>query len=490
MADLTISVGGTAVQVHLGHAPEAILDAAGLAAVASETAARIAADKAGGAFERVVAPASPPTATASASAGNPNGTYYYRVSYITGTGETEVTAGSEATVTVANKQVDLTNIPVSADPAVTGRRIYRTVAGASEGVLGKLVTTIGNNTATTYTDNTADGSLGAAAPYFNTTGGDIAINGERFLSSSTLSLSLGYDAGRTGYANTFAGSNAGKVNTTGFRNVGVGVDALQHNTTGYENTAVGVHALDGNTTGRQSCAFGYGALQTATTADYNCAFGTQALSTATGGSNTALGTYAGQLTTSGANNVSLGYKAGQGVSTGLGNVAVGYEAGLVLAGGDFNVFIGQQAGKDATDDGNVGIGLTALSALTSGSNNTAVGPNAGKSVTTGVGNVFIGASAGNHGSQKVDAFTSIVIGFGVYCTRDNEVVIGKSTDTHFTILGVEFAKAKLTGLATTGASIADVATAGAAPTQAEFNALVNAFNALLARLRTNTIITT
>jgi hypothetical protein len=45
-------------------------------------------------------------------------------------------------------------------------------------------------------------------------------------------------------------------------------------------------------------------------------------------------------------------------------------------------------------------------------------------------------------------------------------------------------------LGTQGAAIANVATAAAAPTQAEFNALVTAFNASLARLRAHGLINT
>lgn len=44
----------------------------------------------------------------------------------------------------------------------TSRKLYRTVAG--DGGDHKLVATIANNTATSYTDNIADGALGASAP--------------------------------------------------------------------------------------------------------------------------------------------------------------------------------------------------------------------------------------------------------------------------------------------------------------------------------------
>lgn len=61
--------------------------------------------------------------------------------------------------------VPLTAI-LTGPPAVTARRLYRT---AADQVAFKLLATIANNTATTYTDTTPDASLGAALPTANTT---------------------------------------------------------------------------------------------------------------------------------------------------------------------------------------------------------------------------------------------------------------------------------------------------------------------------------
>jgi hypothetical protein len=63
-------------------------------------------------------------------------------------------------------QVQLTGIPIGA-ASVTGRKIYRTAAGASQ---LKLLTTIADNVATTYTDAAADAALGANAPTNDTSG--------------------------------------------------------------------------------------------------------------------------------------------------------------------------------------------------------------------------------------------------------------------------------------------------------------------------------
>lgn len=115
-------------------------------------------------------PASPTVALISpAAAGNVNdGAHRYRVTFVTADGETE---GGEisGSVTVADKTVN-GKVTVSAIPlgsgAVTARKVYRTAAGGSTYL---LLTTIANNTDTTYTDNTADASLGAEVPSANTT---------------------------------------------------------------------------------------------------------------------------------------------------------------------------------------------------------------------------------------------------------------------------------------------------------------------------------
>jgi hypothetical protein len=118
-------------------------------------------------FNAVDAP-DPPSAVTSTAAGNLNGSYIWKVTFVTAEGETIASAVS-TTVAIANKKATVT-IPINTDPSriVTSRKLYRTVAGP--GLAYLLVDTIANNTATTYTDNIADGSLGAVAPTTNTTG--------------------------------------------------------------------------------------------------------------------------------------------------------------------------------------------------------------------------------------------------------------------------------------------------------------------------------
>ena len=108
-------------------------------------------------------------ALAGAGAGNvENGAHRYRVTFVTADGETDGGTISAA-VTVADKTVDgkvaLTAIPTGGS-LVTARKVYRTVAAGSTYL---LLTTLADNTTTIYTDNTADGSLGAGVPTSNTT---------------------------------------------------------------------------------------------------------------------------------------------------------------------------------------------------------------------------------------------------------------------------------------------------------------------------------
>lgn len=106
------------------------------------------------------------TATAASGSGLGIGAYKYSVTFVNAQGETS--AGTEATVTTTsgNQKVNLTAIPLGAGGTIS-RKIYRTAVGGATGT-EKLVTTIANNTATTYSDTTADGSLGASIPTSNT----------------------------------------------------------------------------------------------------------------------------------------------------------------------------------------------------------------------------------------------------------------------------------------------------------------------------------
>jgi uncharacterized phage protein gp47/JayE len=106
----------------------------------------------------------PPTAAVNATAGNLNGTYEYKVSFISASGETMASGESNAVV-VVNQQVNLTAISVGGT-GTSRRRIYRSKGGAPY----QQIAEIANNTATTYTDNITDAVMasGSAEPTIDT----------------------------------------------------------------------------------------------------------------------------------------------------------------------------------------------------------------------------------------------------------------------------------------------------------------------------------
>jgi hypothetical protein len=92
------------------------------------------------------------------------------------------------------------DLPVSTAPAVTGRKIYRTTANGSA---LKLLTTIANNTDTSYADTIADAALGVAPPTSDSSGirdeGQVLVGATQLPVSSTTpfqaDMSGGVDPG-------------------------------------------------------------------------------------------------------------------------------------------------------------------------------------------------------------------------------------------------------------------------------------------------------
>ena len=133
----------------------------------------------------VVRDVNAPKATASTVAGNPNGEYYYAITFVLAGGE-EYQGTVSNTVTVASKQVTL-SLPIGYD-GTTSRKLYRTTAS---GANLYLLDTVADNTTLTYTDNTADGDLGGAiigsvvamplCKYFT-----VGLNNRLFMSGSSV----------------------------------------------------------------------------------------------------------------------------------------------------------------------------------------------------------------------------------------------------------------------------------------------------------------
>ena len=85
------------------------------------------------------------------AAGAKTGTYIYKVTFYTAQGESISSPDSNAVILSA-QNANLTNIPLGG-PATVGRKIYRQKNGTGD---YKLITTITNNTGTTFTDNVDD----------------------------------------------------------------------------------------------------------------------------------------------------------------------------------------------------------------------------------------------------------------------------------------------------------------------------------------------
>lgn len=107
------------------------------------------------------APVSGVTAVDGGAGAMAAGTYKYKVSFVDANGiESNLNATETSITQGASKQVSLSAIPTGTATGITKRKIYRTT---SVGSTFKLLTTINDNSTTTYADNTVDASLGADA---------------------------------------------------------------------------------------------------------------------------------------------------------------------------------------------------------------------------------------------------------------------------------------------------------------------------------------
>lgn len=151
-------------------------------------------------------------ALAGAGAGNvDNGAHAYLVVLVTAAGETGFKGEDFGAVTVtvadkaANGQVALSGIPTGS-PFVTARKIYRTKAGADPDLLTnyKLLATVANNTATTYTDNTADSGLGTGTPAKTNTTANPVFSYNHTTGQATEGVGGGGGGGSTPVSKTVA----------------------------------------------------------------------------------------------------------------------------------------------------------------------------------------------------------------------------------------------------------------------------------------------
>lgn len=263
-------------------------------------------------FTQVSAPPNTYTCTAISGSGLEIGTYYYRIVYYTSIGETGQPSFKSVTTTSGNQQVQITNIPISSDLSVIGRKIYRSKVAWSSSY-GSLVATISDNVSTSYIDNFPEASQPTVASTVaiwskpNTTNKFLTVGDQLSMFIDEFRTTFGYRAGvnltYSGHSNTLIGSNAG-------RNI----------TSGFANTIIGDQCGYSLTTGNQNYIIGQNALKNGTAASYNIAIGPNALYATNGNGNTALGYYTGNSLTGSYNTLLGGWNA---LSQNLGNYNIG-----------------------------------------------------------------------------------------------------------------------------------------------------------------------
>jgi hypothetical protein len=314
------------------------------------------------------------------------GQYYYFVTYVTAVGETSAGAVLSVVTTSGNTTVNLTGIPVSADPRVTARKLYRTTLGQSSDAQ-KFLATISNNTTTTYVDSTPDASLtGNFLQYYkvNTTSRYITVSGVQGMVIDTNLTALGRSAGAQIIA----------TNGAAVRTVLIGTSAGQNITTGSANVIVGVA----------------GGLLT------------------TGGSNALFGDLAGYGLTTGYTNTMLGGDGpGRFLITGYRNTIVGGGAGRFLYNGTTqfttgadNTIIGANIRMlTASDTNSVVIGYDARGL---GSNTVAIGNTSTILTSIPYGNLGVGTISP---SQKLHVDGSAYITGALYDSTNSPGTSGQ-----------------------------------------------------------------
>jgi hypothetical protein len=282
-------------------------------------------------FETIPKPTSQVTVTLLNVVGNIDiGRHRYFVTYYSPAGETEVKTGAipEVTTDSTHGQVAITNIPISPDSRVTGRRIYRTTLSSIYNA--QLLVDIPNNIdTTTANDNVADVDLiySGASPgawyYPDTTSNFITVNGETAMSLNNKNTIFGYGSGgdmenwasynsffgagagesvTDGSYNTFIGNTAGGSNSVGVGNTLVGRDAGRYIKQNF-NTMVGI-GVGGSNSAYSAYLGSYAGYRSS--GDYNVFLGNNAGYYSSGNKNIVIGGYAKRYST-GNNNIIIGY---------------------------------------------------------------------------------------------------------------------------------------------------------------------------------------
>jgi len=344
------------------------------------------------------------TFTSNPGAGNLSaGTYHYDFCFTTTEGETECVISNvyfASGVSLTNgSSMTLSNIPISSDPRVTGRKIFRSLVNPTPAGSGVYFTyfigTISNNTQTTYTDTTSDSSIDTNTVQFNyrkgnTTAGQIYSQNVRTIYFDD------YD--------TIIGQNAYTSNVRGNSNVSVGAESMKFNTAGSNTVSIGYASNFRTTAGTDNVSIGFSANYVNPNGSYNVSIGSVALR--------------GNTLTDQSSNVAVGYGSMYLSSGSSFSVGVGYYTGRRFYG-DYNTFIGYNTASYSSQRGglyNIFIGNQVGNSMTGTSsmnNNILIGygvnaPNLGGSNQLNIGNLIYGSSLGNSSTQSTGG-----VGIGV-----------------------------------------------------------------------------
>src|SRR5581483_8588052 len=103
------------------------------------------------------------------AAGVLTGAYRWVVTFVTAAGET-IGGPESIQISLTAQEGSLTEIPIGTPTSgVLARKIYRTAANGAPGT-ERYVATLNDNTTTSFTDDVADGSLGAPLPTVDNAG--------------------------------------------------------------------------------------------------------------------------------------------------------------------------------------------------------------------------------------------------------------------------------------------------------------------------------
>lgn len=380
------------------------------------------------------------------------GEYYYNFNFATVQGETSCLDSSSKSITVVNNNasVIISNIPISSDPRVTSRKIYRSTLGDANRIYYQYYfASVNDNTSTTYIDTGAAASINDYSYWkSNTTAGLFYIDSIQALQVSVYNTAFGISTLNNltrGNANTAVGYSALNQVRAGSNNVGIGHSASSLLTAGSNNVGIGYAAGNGNQTGSHNVAIGANALRN----DSNLSQG----------GNIAIGTNAlGRMSTSNDYNIGIGYYAGNG-SRSTGNIFIGYTAGYKVTPASTqsaNIVIGYEAGMGlgSTAANNILIGRGTELPISGGTNQLNLGnaiyaTNLGTSASTPSSTAKIGIRNNNPQATLDVSGTTILGGSGGYSYFEAD-------GTYVAVSGATYWDdliADVSGVKTTGAGV-------------------------------------